>query len=110
MTIKEFTEKYGLFETLTNEWDDEVVDTWEINNKVGDFLSTKEAKRYKFLANNTDGWCLLLEKSNEEEEYRVIGNEYAYEKFFDGDTTMTEVYKYLLESMEADMRKRIQKA
>lgn len=110
MTIKEFTEKYGLFETLTNEWDDEVVDTWEINNKVGDFLPPKEAKRYKFLANNTDGWCLMLEKSNCEEEYRVVGNESAYERFFDEDTTMTEVYKYLLESMEADMIKRIQKA
>lgn len=106
MTIKEFTEKYGLFETLTNEWDDEVVDTWEINNKVDDFLSPKEAKRYKFLADNTDGWCLLLEKSNWEEEYQVVGNESAYERFFNGDTEMTEVYKYLLESMEADMIKR----
>lgn len=108
MTIREYTERYDLFETLTNEWDDEVVDTWEINNNVGGFLSPKEVERYKFLADNTDGWCLRLEKSNWEEEYRVVGNESAYEKFFDGNTTMTEVYRYLLESMETDNRKRNQ--
>ena len=72
---------------------------------MGDFLSPKEAKRYKFLADNTDGWCLMLEKSNCEEKYQVVGNESAYERFFDGDTAMTEVYKYLLESMEADYNK-----
>lgn len=105
MTIKEYTEKYDIFDTLTNCWDDEVVDTWEINNNVGDFLSPKEVERYKFLANKTDGWCLRLEKSNWEEEYRVVGNESAYDRFFGGDTTMTEVYKYLLESMESDIIK-----
>lgn len=105
MTIKEYTKKYNVYETFTNDWDDEVVDSWNINNNAGDFLSPKEAKRYKFLADNTDGWCLLLEKSNEEKEYRVVGNESAYERFFNGDTTMTEVYKYLLESMEADYNK-----
>lgn len=102
MTIREYTEKYDIFETLTNCWDDEVVDTWEINNNVGDFLSPKEVETYKFLANKTHGWCLRLEKSNWEEEYRVVGNESAYDKFFNGDTIMVEVYRYLLESMEAD--------
>lgn len=106
MTIKEYTEKYNLYDTFISSWDNEVVESWEINNKVGGFLSPKDAKRYKFLADNTDGWCLMLEKSNEEEEYRVVGNESAYERFFNGDTEMTEVYKYLLESMEADMIKR----
>lgn len=110
MTIKEYTEKHNLYQTFFNCWDAEVVESWEINNKVCDFLSPKEAERYKFLTDNTDGWGLLLEKSNCEEEYRVVGNESAYERFFNGDTEMTEVYKYLLESMEADMRKRIQKA
>ena len=106
MTIKEYTEKYNLYDTFISCWDSEVVESWEINNKVGDFLSPKETERYKFLADNTDGWCLMLEKSNCEEEYRVVGNESAYERFFNGDTEMTEVYKYLLESMEADMIKR----
>ena len=106
MTIKEYTEKYNLYDTFISSWDNEVVESWELNNKVGDFLPPKEAKRYKFLADNTDGWCLMLEKSNCEEEYQVVGNESAYERFFNGDTEMTEVYKYLLESMEADMIKR----
>ena len=47
----------------------------------------------------------MLEKSNCEEKYQVVGNESAYERFFDGDTAMTEVYKCLLESMEADYNK-----
>ena len=106
MTIKEYTEKYNLYDTFISSWDNEVVESWELNNKVGDFLPPKDAKRYKFLADNTDGWCLMLEKSNCEEEYQVVGNESAYERFFNGDTEMTEVYKYLLESMEADMIKR----
>lgn len=105
MTIKEYTEKHNLYDTFINYWDSEVVESWEINNNVGDFLPPKEAKRYKFLADNTDGWCLMLEKSNCEEKYQVVSNESAYERFFDGDTAMTEVYKYLLESMEADYNK-----
>lgn len=105
MTIREYTEKYDIFDTLTNCWDDEVVESWEINNRVGDFLTTKEVERYKFLTEKTDGWCLRLEKSSWEEEYRVVGNESAYERFFNGDTTMTEVYKFLLESMESDIIK-----
>ena len=106
MTIKEYTEKYNLYDTFISSWDNEVVESWELNNKVGDFLPPKDAERYKFLADNTDVWCLMLQKSNYEEEYQVVCNESSYERFFNGDTEMTEVYKYLLESMEADMIKR----
>ena len=105
MTIKEYTEKYNLYDTFISCWDNEVVESWELNNKVGDFLPPKDAERYKFLADNTNGWCLLLEKSTCDEKYQEVGNESAYERFFDGDTAMTEVYKYLLESMEADYNK-----
>lgn len=105
MTIREYTEKYEVFETLTNHYDDEVVDSWEINSNVGNFLSPEEAKRYEYLAEKTDGWLLRLEKSNWEEDYRVIGNESAYERYFNEDTTMIEVYRYLLKSMEEDFQK-----
>ena len=95
MTIREFYELHNDGYGCTED---------PINNYVDEFLSSGAVEKFYNLDRKDEDWRFYIE-DDDDGDLSVLGNESIFERYFNDDVPMVQVYSYLMDKMNKEIIK-----